>query len=98
VTSPRFIECDIITSQKTLMETLESIFLLKNFVLEHVGVGDLHALEACSPLLTHMARVERHRKNKLALVIYSDFNFTLYYSRVNVMKISRGMQGMRFAA
>lgn len=84
--------------------TLDTVWILHNLVLPSIGVGDLHALEASSPLLVHLARAERLRKNKLQVVIYvpplrfnhpvADFDFISHDP--NMRLISKAMAGLRY--
>lgn len=77
---------------------LETIWLLKNHVLSSCGVGDLHSLEASSPLLVRLARLERFRKNATALVVHPPARGVVHlHARCyNQTKIAAAMAGLRF--
>ena len=82
-------------------EMLDTVWLLRNHVIGAVGVGDLHTLEASSPLLVRIARGERFRKNSLQVVVYVHrlrFNHpVVYYAANKLMQISREMAGLRYS-
>lgn len=84
------------------MASLETLWLLKQFVLPVMGLADLDWLAGASPVLSSMTRKQRMEMRERRLVVYvprlrSGRPVTIIAWESNLLKIVGGMAGIRFA-
>ena len=80
-----------------MVDPLDTAWILRNHVIPVLGVGDLHALEAASPVLCKTARKERFAKNSMQLVVVPrKVTCTIYARNYNRMKV--GLWGLHYSA
>ena len=84
------------------MEAFAStLWILKNNVMPHMGLPDLHALASVNSATRCSTRLERNRKEGMQLVPFVVAlhygRFTIYARNYNAWKMSEAMAGIRFA-
>lgn len=80
--------------------TLDTAWLLHQFIVPELGLRDLNNLEEAIPhLLGPSCRKEKERKKRLQVVKFVDAlkcEIKVYYTHRNLMRMCRGMAGLRY--
>jgi hypothetical protein len=87
---------------------METLFLLKQWVLPALCSADMDSLGSASPLLHAFTRKDRVRLHNMQVVVHKwkndlRFNhptatiFNIYVRNLNLFKIWMGMDGLRYA-